>query len=95
MRTTRSLWRSPRGGRGTCRHGGCGKKGPPLAPFVRVPAAVTAVTPQRVGDDVYLSFTVPATNVDGQKPADIGAVEVYAVTSATRRRPKSSASWRR
>ena len=60
----------------------CGKKGPPLAPFVRVPAAVTAVTPQRVGDDVYVSFAVPSTNVDGQKPGDIGAVDVYAVTSA-------------
>ena len=60
---------------------GCGKKGPPLAPFVRVPALVTAVTPQRVGDDVYLSFAVPTTNVDGQKPADIAAVEVYAVTA--------------
>ena len=59
----------------------CGKKGPPLAPFQRVPAAVTAVTPLRMGDDVYLSFTVPATNVDGQKPADIDKVEVYAVTA--------------
>ncbi len=59
----------------------CGKKGPPLAPFVRIPALVTSVTPQRVGDDVYVSFTVPEANVDGQKPADIGVVEVYAVTS--------------
>ena len=62
---------------------GCGKKGPPLAPFVRVPAAVTAVTPLRIGGDVYLSFAVPETNADGQKPADISQVEVYAVTSAT------------
>ena len=60
---------------------GCGKKGPPLAPLVRVPAVVTSVTPQRIGNDVYLSFKVPETNADGQKPADIGAVEVYAVTS--------------
>ncbi len=59
----------------------CGKKGPPLAPFVRVPAAVATIAPQRLGNDVYVSFTVPDTNVDGQKPADIGAVEVYAVTS--------------
>jgi hypothetical protein len=59
----------------------CGKKGPPLAPFVRVPALVTTVTPQRFGEDVYLSFTVPEANVDGQKPADIEAVEVYAVTA--------------
>jgi hypothetical protein len=61
---------------------GCGKKGPPLAPFSRVPAAITAVTPQRIGDDVYLTFTVPSANADGQKPATIGAVDVYAVTSA-------------
>ncbi len=60
----------------------CGKKGPPLAPFVRMPAAVTSVTPQRIGDDVFLSFKVPETNADGQKPADIAAVEVYAVTSS-------------
>jgi hypothetical protein len=60
----------------------CGKKGPPLAPFVRVPATVANATGQRIGSDVYLSFPVPATNVDGQQPADIAALEVYAVTSA-------------
>jgi hypothetical protein len=59
----------------------CGKKGPPLAPFVRVPAIVTTVTGQRIGNDVYLSFAVPSTNIDGQQPADIAALEVYAVTS--------------
>lgn len=64
-----------------CASVACGKKGPPLAPFVRVPAPVTTVTPQRIGNDVYVSFAVPETNVDGQKPADIGVVEVYAVTS--------------
>jgi hypothetical protein len=64
-----------------CASAACGKKGPPLAPFVRVPALVTTVTPQRVGNDVYVSFAVPETNADGQKPADIGSVEVYAVTS--------------
>lgn len=60
----------------------CGKKGPPLAPFVRVPATVANVTGQRIGPDVYLSFPVPAANADGQQPADIAALEVYAVTSA-------------
>lgn len=59
----------------------CGKKGPPMAPFSRVPGLITSVTPQRVGDDVYLTFTVPSTNADGQKPATIGAIEMYAVTS--------------
>jgi hypothetical protein len=60
----------------------CGKKGPPLAPFVRVPAAVGNVTPQRIGNDVYLSFPVPSANADGQQPADIESLEVYAVTAA-------------
>jgi hypothetical protein len=59
----------------------CGSKGPPLAPFVRVPATVANVTAQRVGGDIYLSFPVPSTNVDGQQPADIAALEVYAVTA--------------
>lgn len=61
----------------------CGKKGPPLAPYVRVPAPVGAVTAQRIGDDVLVSFPVPEANVDGQKPADIAALEVYAITAVS------------
>lgn len=59
----------------------CGKKGPPLAPFVRVPATVASVTAARVGDDVFVSFPVPTANVDGQQPADIASLEVYAITA--------------
>ena len=62
---------------------GCGQKGPPLAPFARVPAVVADVTALRLGDDVYLSFPVPAANVDGQQPADIAALEVYAITATS------------
>lgn len=59
----------------------CGKKGPPLAPFVRVPAQVADAVASRLGDEVYVSFTVPVANADGREPADIGAVEVFAVTA--------------
>jgi hypothetical protein len=59
----------------------CGSKGPPLPPFVRVPATVATVTGQRIGNDVYLSFAVPSANVDGRQPADIAALEIYAVTA--------------
>jgi hypothetical protein len=59
----------------------CGSKGPPLPPFVRMPATVANVTGQRIGNDVYLSFAVPSANVDGRQPADIAALEVYAVTA--------------
>lgn len=61
----------------------CGKKGPPLAPFVRVPAPVDTVTAQRIGDDVYVSFPVPQANVDGQQPAEIASLEVYAITATS------------
>ncbi len=59
----------------------CGKKGPPLPPFPRVPAQVGSAVATRIGDDVYLSFVVPVANADGHQPADIAAVEVYGVTS--------------
>jgi hypothetical protein len=59
----------------------CGKKGPPLAPRVRVPAPVNTITARRVGDDVFITFQVPSQNVDGSMPADIASVEVFALTT--------------
>jgi hypothetical protein len=62
---------------------GCGKKGPPLAPFVLLPAAPARVAAQRAGDDVYVTLTLPAQNVDASKPADVRRVEVYAFSATT------------
>ncbi|MGD9902470.1 MAG: hypothetical protein AB7U83_03285 [Vicinamibacterales bacterium] len=59
----------------------CGKKGPPLAPLVRVPAQITAFAAERADDTVFVTLTVPATNVGGDAPGDVGAVEVYAATA--------------
>lgn len=59
----------------------CGKRGAPLPPVARVPAPAGEVTATRIGDEVYVRFTVPAANVDGQKPADVARVEVYAITA--------------
>jgi hypothetical protein len=61
----------------------CGKKGPPLAPFVHIPAGVDAIKAERIGSDVYVTLTVPSQNIDRSKPADIARVDVFAVTSAT------------
>lgn len=36
-----------------------------------------------MGADVYVSFTIPVRNVDGTMPADVGRVELYAVTDRT------------
>lgn len=59
---------------------GCGKQGPPLAPYVRIPAAVEKITAHRVGNEVYLSITVPAKNIDASIPAAISRLEVYGYT---------------
>ena len=60
--------------------GACGKKGPPLAPFVPIPAAVEVIEANRLGSDVYVSLTIPAANVDTHTPADLDRVEIYAYT---------------
>ncbi|HTM01952.1 MAG TPA: fibronectin type III domain-containing protein [Vicinamibacterales bacterium] len=62
---------------------GCGKKGPPLAPIVHVPAAVDKLTATRIGNDVYLSVTIPTQNIDTTSPADVARIEIYGVAMLT------------
>jgi hypothetical protein len=62
---------------------GCGKKGPPLAPYVLLPDAPSRVTAQRAGDDVFVTLTLPLQNVDTSKPADVRRVEIYGYTATT------------
>ncbi|MBI2829109.1 MAG: fibronectin type III domain-containing protein [Acidobacteria bacterium] len=59
---------------------GCGKKGAPMAPFVRIPAAVEAITASRFGTSVYVTFTVPTANIDTSIPVDISRIDVYGYT---------------
>jgi hypothetical protein len=59
----------------------CGKKGPPLPPLQRVPVAPPDFALQRIDRDVYVQFKVPTVNVDGIGPADVGRVELYAITA--------------
>ena len=61
---------------------GCGKKGPPMAPFVLIPAPVQTITASRLGYDVFVTLTVPLTNVDASIPVDIGSIEVYGYTGS-------------
>jgi hypothetical protein len=59
----------------------CGKKGPPLPPLVKLPTAPPDLVAARRGATVDLQFTVPGTNTDGTRPANVERVEVYAITA--------------
>jgi hypothetical protein len=69
---------------------GCGKKGPPLAPYIRIPAAVQQIAARRSGNDVYISVTVPSRNIDASVPVAIARIEVYGYTGRT---APSRAKW--
>ncbi|MDQ3441589.1 MAG: fibronectin type III domain-containing protein [Planctomycetota bacterium] len=64
--------------------GACGKKGNPLPPLQRVPAAPPDFAATRIEADVWLRVTVPNTNVDGAAPSDIARVELYGLTADRR-----------
>jgi hypothetical protein len=58
----------------------CGKKGPPLAPFVLIPAPVQTIAASRLGGDVFVTLTVPSENIDASLPVDIARIEVFGYT---------------
>jgi hypothetical protein len=47
---------------------------------VKLPAAPANLTAERRGDEVSVQFTVPASNTDNSKPANVERVDVYAYT---------------
>jgi hypothetical protein len=61
----------------------CGKKGPPLLPFVRQPKAAEITAARRAGSDVYLTIAVPTANIDDSMPASVAVIEVWAITAET------------
>ena len=66
---------------------GCGKKGPPLAPLIRMPAPLTELAVRRLGNEVYVGFTLPTADQDGTQPADLIRVDVYGMTTEPRLPP--------
>ena len=70
----------------------CGKKGPPLAPLIKLPVAPADLAAARRGDTVDLSFTVPSVNTDGSRPANVATADVYAITAPVTAPPLSDAS---
>jgi hypothetical protein len=47
---------------------------------VRIPAAPVELRAERRADEVDINLVVPAANTDGTRPADVGRVDVYAIT---------------
>jgi len=45
-----------------------------------VPAAVQGLAAQRVGNEVYLTVTIPSQNIDSSTPSAVRRVDVYAYT---------------
>ena len=60
---------------------GCGKKGPPLPPLIRLPAP-PELRADRRGATVELAVVVPSANADGARPANLSRVDVYALTGS-------------
>ena len=69
---------------------GCGKKGPPLAPLVRIPAPIDQIAASRLGNDVYVTLTLPSKDIDAAIPAHVSRVEIYGYTGRT---PPTRARW--
>jgi hypothetical protein len=70
---------------------GCGKKGPPLPPLVRLPQPPVDLVAERRGDTVDVQFTVPNTNTDGTRPANVATADVYAITAPATLTPLTDA----
>jgi hypothetical protein len=62
----------------------CGRKGPPVAPERRLPAAVADLSATVASEGVRLSWTLPRLRVDRSPVKDLRRVEVY-------RRPETDA----
>lgn len=58
----------------------CGKKGLPIPPPLRIPAPVETISAVRLGNEVYVTLTVPPTNIDTSIPVDIGRIDIYGYT---------------
>jgi hypothetical protein len=62
---------------------GCGKRGNPLPPLRPVPTRILDLAATRIDDRIELTFTVPATNLDGSTPVAIDRVDIYALSGPT------------
>ena len=56
---------------------GCGKKGPPVAPETRLPAAPTAMTATVEANSIVLTWNIPRSRMDGTPLRDVALVRLH------------------
>jgi hypothetical protein len=54
----------------------CGREGPPLPPFIRIPEAVKDLSVVQSGHDLVLTWTNPAKNIDGSAATNLAHVQI-------------------
>ena len=57
---------------------GCGKVGAPLPPFIRIPERVIDLAVRQDGNNLILTWTNPATYVDGSEATDLAQIQIRA-----------------
>ncbi|OGF65215.1 MAG: hypothetical protein A2Y62_17815 [Candidatus Fischerbacteria bacterium RBG_13_37_8] len=61
----------------------CGKKGPPLPPFVTISEKINDMQVHQVGEKVQVVFSLPMKNIDGSQPAQATKVTIYRTAGTT------------
>lgn len=54
----------------------CGREGPPLPPFIRIPEAVKDLAVVQSGHDLVLAWTNPAKNIDGSATINLAHAQI-------------------
>ena len=54
----------------------CGREGPPLPPFIRIPESVKDLSVVQSGHDLVLTWTNPAKNIDGSAATNLAHVQI-------------------
>jgi predicted small lipoprotein YifL len=69
---------------------GCGRKGPPVAPERRLPAAPAGMSATVEADSIVVSWTVPRTRVDGTALRDLALTKLFRRAEAAGEPAKSA-----
>jgi hypothetical protein len=73
----------------------CGKEAPPLPPFIRIPESVKDLTVVQSGNNLILTWTNPAKNIDGSAATNLAHVQVRSDSATVATLPVTAAAGQR